>query len=51
MSDNEVLAKWSEVKSLVESLEHDVAKSAKGVTAAGVELEKVLESLRQKRRI
>lgn len=48
MSDNEVLAKWSEVKSLVESLDHDVAKSAKGVAAAGVRVRKALRELKTK---
>jgi|GEM_PF-1123413 hypothetical protein len=48
MSDNEVLAKWSELKSLVESLEHDVAKSAKGVAAAGVRVRKGLRELKTK---
>jgi len=48
MSDNEVLAKWSEVKSLVESLDHDVAKSAKGVAAAGVRVRKALRELKKK---
>ncbi len=48
MSDNEVLAKWNEVKSLVESLEHDVAKSARGVAAAGVRVRKGLRELKTK---
>ena len=48
MSDNEVLAKWSEIKTLVESLEHDVAKSAKGVSAAGVRVRKALRDLKSK---
>lgn len=48
MSDNEVLSKWSELKSLVESLEHDVAKSAKGVAAAGVRVRKGLRELKTK---
>lgn len=48
MSDNEVLAKWSEIKELVEALEHDVAKSAKGVAAAGVRVRKALRELKGK---
>jgi hypothetical protein len=46
MSDeNVVLSKWSELKSLVESLEADVAKNAKGVAAAGVRTRKGLRTL------
>ena len=48
MSDNEVLAKWTELKSLVEALEHDVAKNAKGVAAAGVRVRKGLRDLKSK---
>jgi hypothetical protein len=48
MSDNEVLTKWAELKSLVESLEHDVAKSARGVGAAGVRVRKGLRELKTK---
>jgi hypothetical protein len=43
--DNVVLAKWSELKSLVESLEPDVAKNSKGVAAAGVRVRKGLRQL------
>lgn len=46
MSDNEVLSKWNEIKSLIESLDHDVAKSAKGVAAAGVRVRKALRDLK-----
>jgi hypothetical protein len=45
MSDNPVLAKWSELKSLVEALEVDVAKNARGVAAAGVRTRKGLRQL------
>jgi hypothetical protein len=48
MSDNEVLAKWSDLKALVESLEHDVAKNAKGTAAAGVRVRKGLRELKTK---
>ena len=48
MSENEVLAKWSDLKSLVESLEHDVAKNAKGTAAAGVRVRKGLRDLKTK---
>lgn len=44
-SDNAVLAKWTELKSLVEALEVDVAKNAKGVAAAGVRTRKGLRQL------
>ena len=33
--ENDVLLKWNELKSLVEALEVDVAKNARGVAAAG----------------
>jgi hypothetical protein len=48
MSDNEVLAKWEEMKTIVESLELDVAKAAKGVSAAGVRSRRALRSLKTK---
>lgn len=48
MSDNQVLAKWEDLKSLVESLEHDVAKNAKGTAAAGVRVRKGLRELKSK---
>ena len=48
MSDNEVLAKWAEIKALVEALEHDVAKNAKGTAAAGVRVRKGLRELKNK---
>lgn len=44
-SENAVLAKWSELKSLVEALELDVSKNAKGVAAAGVRTRKGLRQL------
>jgi len=44
-SDNAVLSKWAELKSLVEALELDVAKNAKGVAAAGVRTRKGLRQL------
>ena len=45
--DNDVLSKWNELKSLVESLELDANKNAKGVQAAGVRLRKGLRLLRE----
>jgi len=48
MSKNEVLAKWADLKSLVEALEHDIAKNAKGTAAAGVRVRKGLRDLKVK---
>jgi peptidoglycan hydrolase CwlO-like protein len=46
--DNQVLEKWNELKALVEALEHDVAKNARGVSAAGVRARKGLRQLQTK---
>jgi len=46
--ENDVLSKWNELKELVESLELDVTKNAKGVVAAGVRARKGLRSLQGK---
>ena len=46
--DNDVLAKWNELKLLVEALEVDVAKNARGVSAAGVRARKGLRTLQTK---
>lgn len=46
MSDSSVSSKWSDLKTLVEALEVDVAKNAeKGVAAAGVRVRKGLRQL------
>lgn len=45
MSDNPIVAKWNELKALVEALEADVSKNAKGVAAAGVRARKGLRQL------
>lgn len=45
MSDNPIVSKWNELKALVEALEADVAKNAKGVAAAGVRARKGLRNL------
>lgn len=45
MSDSPVLSKWNELKSLVESLEADVEKNARGVAAAGVRTRKGLRQI------
>jgi hypothetical protein len=46
--DNDVLNKWNELKVLVESLEVDVSKNARGVSAAGVRARKGLRALQGK---
>lgn len=48
MSENEVLAKWADLKALVEALEYDIAKNAKGTAAAGVRVRKGLRELKAK---
>lgn len=47
-SDNQVIAKWTELKQIVEALELDVVKNAKGVAAAGVRARKGLRDLKSK---
>ena len=46
--ENDVLSKWNDLKSLVEALELDVAKNARGVAAAGVRARKGLRLLQAK---
>lgn len=48
VSDNQVVAKWDEIKLLIEALEHDVAKNAKGTAAAGTRARKGLRLLKSK---
>lgn len=48
MDNNQVLDKWNELKTLVESLESDVVKNAKGTAAAGVRARKGLRQLQAK---
>jgi hypothetical protein len=45
MSSETVLDKWNELKTLVEALEVDVAKNARGVAAAGVRVRKGLRQV------
>lgn len=45
-TDNKVVEKWAEFKALVESLDFDVVKNAKGVAAAGVRARKGLRELK-----
>lgn len=45
-SDNTVLSKWSELKAVVDALELDLQKNARGVAAAGVRVRKGLRDLK-----
>lgn len=47
-TDNQVIAKWTELKALIDTLELDVAKNARGVAAAGVRARKGLRDLKNK---
>lgn len=40
-----ILQKWNELKKIVEALEQDVSKNARGVAAAGVRTRKGLRQL------
>jgi hypothetical protein len=48
VENSPVLAKWNELKALVEGLELDVTKNARGVSAAGVRARKGLRTLKAK---
>jgi len=48
VDNSPVLAKWNELKALVEGLELDVTKNARGVSAAGVRARKGLRALKAK---
>lgn len=47
-TDNSVLAKWTELKALVETLELDLQKNARGTAAAGVRVRKGLRDLKER---
>jgi hypothetical protein len=47
-SDNVVIAKWNDIKSVVDTIELDMVKNAKGVAAAGVRARKGLRDLKNK---
>lgn len=47
-SENVVVTKWNEIKALVESLELDVVKNARGTVAAGIRARKGLRTLKSK---
>jgi hypothetical protein len=46
--DQDLLTKWAELKGLLEELESDVSKSAKGVKAASVRVRRGLRTLKAK---
>lgn len=46
MDDTSVLTKWNELKTVVETLELDLQKNARGVAAAGVRVRKGLRDLK-----
>jgi hypothetical protein len=48
MNDNQVIAKWTELKALVDVLELDIVKNAKGNAAAGVRARKSMRDLKSK---
>lgn len=48
MEENQVFEKWCEIKALMEGVEADVLKNAKGTAAAGVRARKGLRSLKAK---
>ena len=48
MESTQVLEKWEELKTLVESLDQDVSKNAKGTASAGVRARKGLRLLKSK---
>jgi hypothetical protein len=45
---NPIIGKWEEIKSIMETLEADVAKNARGIAAAGVRSRKGLRALKTK---
>lgn len=47
-TENSVLSKWVELKTLVETLELDLQKNARGVAAAGVRVRKGLRDLKSR---
>jgi len=47
-TDNKVIAKWTELKAVIDGLEYDIAKNARGVAAAGVRSRKGLRTLKLK---
>lgn len=44
--ETDVLSRWHELKAVVESLEYDILKNARGVGAAGVRVRKGLRDLK-----
>lgn len=46
MSDTNIASKWQEIKTLIESLEVDIAKNANGNASAGVRVRRGLRNLK-----
>jgi hypothetical protein len=46
LSEKDLVEQWTELKTLVEALEFDVLKNARGTAAAGVRARKGLRDLR-----
>lgn len=47
MSENEIITKWAELKTLVETIDLDVHKNAKGNASAGIRARKGLRQLKK----
>ena len=47
MSSEQIVEKWSEIRVLIESLDHDIAKNAKGNASAGVRTRRGLRLLKK----
>jgi hypothetical protein len=48
MDENQIIALWGEIKAIIDDLELDVVKNAKGNAAAGLRARKVLRELKAK---
>ena len=46
MSDTNIASNWQEIKTLIESLEVDIAKNANGNASAGVRVRRGLRNLK-----
>jgi hypothetical protein len=47
-SGSQLIAKWDEIKLIVEALDHDVTKNARGTAAAGTRARKGLRLLKSR---
>lgn len=45
-TDNQVISQWAGIKALIDTLELDIVKNAKGTAAAGVRARKGLRELK-----